>query len=150
MRHGPLGNIHRGQGRVLALLKIKPEISQKEMAQILDMRPQSLGELLEKLERNGYITREHSAEDHRIMNVKLTEAGKELLEQNTEQSFSEDLFNRLNEEEKSQLNDFLDRIIATLKEKFAEEGLEFPSLHHPKLKGSRFGKKRGGCSKQEE
>ncbi|NLZ93688.1 MAG: MarR family transcriptional regulator [Firmicutes bacterium] len=150
MQHGPMGNIHRGQGRILALLKIKPEISQKELSNILDMRPQSLGELLEKLERNGYITREPSTKDHRIMNVKLTEAGKELSNQKIEQSFTEDLFSRLNEEERSQLSVYLDRIIATLKEKFEEEGLEFHPPYHPKFKRSRSTKKKNGCIKQEE
>ena len=73
--HGPAGDPHRGQGRVMALLKMRPEISQKELAYLLDIRPQSLGELLAKLERNGYIERSASEEDRRGMNIRLTEAG---------------------------------------------------------------------------
>ena len=45
---------YRGQGRVLKLLRLKPEMSQREMAEILGIRPQSLGETLSKLEAAGY------------------------------------------------------------------------------------------------
>ena len=50
-------NPHRGQGRVLSILKLKPEITQKELTYLLDMSKQALGELLKKLENCGYITR---------------------------------------------------------------------------------------------
>jgi DNA-binding MarR family transcriptional regulator len=50
---GGFHNPHRGQGRVLAALKIKPEISQKELTYLLNMSRQSLAELLSKLEKNG-------------------------------------------------------------------------------------------------
>ena len=58
------------------MLKLKPEISQKELSDLLDMRPQSLGELLGKLERNGYITRTPSERDQRVLIIRLTDAGK--------------------------------------------------------------------------
>ena len=44
--YGPMGDPRKGQGRVLAVLKLQPEISQKDLLYLLDMRPQSLGELL--------------------------------------------------------------------------------------------------------
>ncbi|MBS4534038.1 MarR family transcriptional regulator [Clostridium sp. D2Q-14] len=68
---GPMGNPHRGQGRVLSLLKIQPEITQKELTYLLDMRPQSLGELLARLEQNGYITCTTSEKDRRSIDIKL-------------------------------------------------------------------------------
>ena len=52
---GRSSNPYRGQGRVLAILKMKPEISQKELTYLLNMSKQSLAELLAKLERSGYI-----------------------------------------------------------------------------------------------
>jgi len=55
---GPFEDPHRGQGRILALLKVKPEISQRELSYLLDIRNQSLSELLTKLEKAGYISRE--------------------------------------------------------------------------------------------
>jgi hypothetical protein len=35
---GPFADPHRGQGRVLALLKLNPEISQKDRSNILNIR----------------------------------------------------------------------------------------------------------------
>ena len=78
-KFGPSGDPHRGQGRVLKILKLQPEISQKELGYLLDMRNQSLGELLVKLEKSGAITREPSEEDRRSMNIRLTAAGADLV-----------------------------------------------------------------------
>ncbi|MDR3108048.1 MAG: winged helix DNA-binding protein [Bifidobacteriaceae bacterium] len=72
----PWGDPRKGQGRVLALLKIKPEISQRELTYLLDMSRQASAELLAKLERQGLIERTTSARDRRAVIVKLTEAGQ--------------------------------------------------------------------------
>lgn len=119
--HG--GNPHRGQGRVLALLKLKPEITQKELTFLLNMRNQSLGELLVKLERSGYIERTPSETDRRVMNVKLTEAGAEAAEQ-AEQNQQDDgkLFESFTEEEREQFGGYLDRLIAELEKQMEGEG----------------------------
>ncbi|MDQ7092330.1 MarR family transcriptional regulator [Desulfosporosinus sp. PR] len=135
--HGPLGDPHRGQGRVLALLKLKPEISQKELSEILDIRSQSLGELLAKLERNGYITRTPSPTDRRVMNVHLTEAGRESSAQKEQHADIEALFDCLNEEEQATLSDYLSRIILALEQQYAgEPEAEFQG--HPPFEGRGF------------
>ncbi|MCL1835733.1 MAG: MarR family transcriptional regulator [Oscillospiraceae bacterium] len=67
---------HRGQGRVLSILRMKPEISQKELTYLLGMSKQSLAELLSKLEKSGYITRVPSDEDKRVVTIRLTEEGR--------------------------------------------------------------------------
>ena len=117
--HGPMGDPRKGQGRVLAVLKMQPEISQKDLLFLLDMRPQSLGELLTKLEKNGYITRTQSETDRRIMNIKLTKEGTEAT---TEQEFSFDkLFECLSEEEQMNLSIYLSRIIETIEAQLGDE-----------------------------
>ena len=63
MGAGKAHNPHRGQGRVLAILKMKPEISQRDLTYLLGMSKQSIAQLLDKLEKSGYITREPSEED---------------------------------------------------------------------------------------
>lgn len=110
-----LGDPCRGQSRVLSLLKAHPEISQKDLASMLDIRSQSLGELLMKLERNGYITRDPSDADRRSMRVRLTPEGAEAanrLEKSI--SGSAKLFDCLNSEEKAKLISHLDRLIDAL------------------------------------
>lgn len=112
-------NPRRGQGRVLSILKMKPEISQKELTYLLDMSKQALAELLAKLEKNGYIAREPSAEDRRVSNVKITPEGLEAAE-----SMSEDpqdmasLLDCLNEEELEAFGVYLARILESFEEKF--------------------------------
>lgn len=120
-QHGPMGDPRKGQGRVLAILKLKPEISQKDLSYLLDMRPQSLGELLSKLEKNGFITRTPSETDRRVMNIKLTKEGSEA----TEQEFSFDkLFECLKEEEQKNLGGYLDRIIETIEAQLGDDSSE--------------------------
>lgn len=118
------GDIHRGQGRVLALLKMKPGITQKELSYLLDIRSQSMGELLAKLEKNGYITRAQSEEDKRVMNITLTEAGIKAAEQAADmQKDSDKIFDFLSDEEKEQLSGLLAKIISELQKQPGGEGM---------------------------
>lgn len=111
-----------GQGRVLGVLKSRPGVSQKELARLLDMRPQSVGEILGKLERNGYLTRSANALDQRMLCVSLTPEGmlaadcmrRGMLE-------STKLFDCLRQEEKEDLGQYLARIIQELERDAALE-----------------------------
>jgi len=112
---GPFANPHRGQGRILAILKMQPEISQKDLSYLLDMRNQSLSELLTKLEKAGFITRTQSEIDRRVMNIKLTEEGKAAADQAEQQKEDTDqIFEVLSEDERKNLSDYLSRFIAEL------------------------------------
>jgi DNA-binding MarR family transcriptional regulator len=117
---GPMGAPYQGQGRILALLKLKPEISQKELSTIIDIRSQSLGELLAKLENQGYMTRTPSTEDRRVMNISLTEAGKAAAEQGSEPENLESFFDCLSEAEQATLSDYLGRLIKRLRDQLSE------------------------------
>ncbi len=127
-RHGPMADPHRGQGRVLALLKMRPEISQKDLSYLLDIRPQSLGELLAKLERGGYITRTPSDTDNRVMNITLTEAGLAATEQQAEDGA--DLFAELNAEEQGILSSYLGRVIEGMEKVIGDVPQHGPHGHH--------------------
>ena len=105
---GPFADTSRGQGRILAMLKIQPEIATKELAYLLGIRQQSLNELLNKLEKNGYVERKPSENDKRVMIVHLTEKGEQL--QQPEADY-QSIFNCLLPEELQQLSQYLDRII---------------------------------------
>ncbi len=105
---GPFADTSRGQGRILAMLKIQPEIATKELAYLLGIRQQSLNELLNKLGKNGYVERKPSENDKRVMIVHLTEKGKQLQQPETDY---QSIFNCLLPEELQQLSQYLDRII---------------------------------------
>lgn len=118
--HGGHADPHRGQGRVLSILKIKPDISQKDLGYLLDMRSQSLGELLMKLEKSGYITRTPSEEDRRVMNIHLTELGTAAAGQaEKRQSDNCRLFDCLSAEEQTNLSDYLKRVIQRMDHEMA-------------------------------
>jgi len=144
--HGPMGAPYQGQGRILALLKLKPEISQRELSTILDIRSQSLGELLAKLENQGYITRTPSAEDRRVMNISLTEAGKAAAEQKTEPADLESFFDCLTEEEQTTFSAYLGRLIKTLKDQMTSGEPESERHTYGDFREGRMGREfhRGG------
>jgi DNA-binding MarR family transcriptional regulator len=113
--HEHCGDPYRGQGRVLSILKMQPDISQKDIGFILDMRNQSLSELLMKLERSGYITRTPSEKDRRVMDIHLTELGMAAAEQTEKrQHYGRQIFDCLTPEEQDNLSDYLKRIITQM------------------------------------
>lgn len=112
--HGPFADTSRGQGRVLALLKIQPEISTRDLAYLLNIRQQSLNELLNRLEKGGYVERKPSAADKRVLMVQLTEKGKAVQQPKTDYT---DIFDCLEEAEQKTFSAYLDRIIAALEQK---------------------------------
>lgn len=130
---------HRGQGRVLALLKMTPEISQKDLTFVLGMRPQSVGELLQKMEDKEWITREVSEDDRRVMIVRLTESGKEAADKLDEKpALDEELFAQFSDEEKAEFVRLINKLLEELNTKMEEEpeasggghGFEGEDHHH--------------------
>lgn len=122
---GGAHNPHRGQGRVLAILKLKPEISQKELTYLLNMSKQSLAELLAKLEKSGYITREQSEDDPRSKIIKLTEAGARTAgDMDDAVSDTGKILECLTDEELNNLSGYLARIIKRYEEQFPDDDYE--------------------------
>lgn len=110
----PWRDPRQGQGRVLALLKLKPEITQRELTFLLGLTRQSSAELLNKLEQQGLIVRQSSADDRRVVTVRLTEAGQAADQQLDRPTVSDDLLDCLDNAEVTQLADYLARIIDRL------------------------------------
>ena len=110
--NGPMADTTRGQGRILAVLKLRDGISTKDLSYLLGVRVSSLNELLSKLEKGGYVTREPSEQDKRVMLVKLTEKGRD--ERQPEPLDFGHIFSCLSDEEQNIFGEYLDRIIAAL------------------------------------
>ena len=125
---GHLGRMHnplRGQGRALTLLKMKPEISQRELTYLLNMSKQAVAELMAKLEKSGYITREPSEADKRSMTIKLTEEGAKVGTYSDDNSFeTTKVFDCLDDDELAAFSDYLGRIIKQYEEQFPGEDFE--------------------------
>lgn len=76
MQRSPHPTIFRGQGRIVATIFHHPGSSQREIAKLARIKPGSLTEVLERLEKGGYVTRSRDPQDRRIIRVDLTERGK--------------------------------------------------------------------------
>lgn len=122
---GPMADPERGQGRLLSLLKLKDGVSTKDISHILGVRVSSLNELLAKLEKNGYIRREASEEDRRVMLNWLTDKGRQENE-NSEDTYK--IFGCLSEEERKNLAGYLERVAAALEKELGESSEEFEEM----------------------
>ena len=114
-------SITKGQGRLILLLKRKDGFSTKELSEILNISVTSLNETLNKLEQQNLIRKVPSPKDKRVLLVELTEDGKALEFKNHEDT---DIFDTLSEEEKENLNEYLNRLTLALHKKFKEENPE--------------------------
>lgn len=107
----------RGQGRILAALKLKDGIATRELAYVLGIRVPSLNEALSKLENAGYIVREPDPRDRRVQLITLTDSGRALTNQMGEgEPEGDNIFEVLTEQERANLNDYLDRLIVRMHE----------------------------------
>lgn len=116
---------YSGQGRVLKLLALNNPVAQKELAYVLGIRSQSLAELLTKMESKGLVSREPNPEDRRTSIVTLTSAGQAAareLKHNADEEL--DPFSTLSDNERSELDTILRKLIAGVEAKMSPS--EFP------------------------
>ena len=114
----PFGGMRAGQGRVLHILTLRSPMPQKELAYMLGVRPQSLSEVLGKLESAGFVERRRDDNDRRTFLVDITDKGRETASDVPE---TDDPFDVLTAEEQDQFGDMLDRVAAAVREKFPDD-----------------------------
>ena len=103
----PLQDTSRGQGRILAMLRLKSKITAKDLSYISGIRQQSLNETLQKLEKEGYIVRTPSPKDQRIILISLTKKGNEI---KPVQHNCLDVLDEFSDEELKQFISYIDRL----------------------------------------
>ena len=99
-------NLDRGQGYLLGVLLAHDGLTQSELSAELNIRPASLGELVSKLEQNGYVKRRVNENDKRVSNVYLMEEGRKIVNEIIIKARQEEvgfMFNGLSEDEQYQL-----------------------------------------------
>ena len=128
----------RGQGRILAALKLKDGIATRELAYVLGIRVPSLNEALSKLENPGHIVREPDPRDRRVQLITLTDSGRALTGQLGEgEPEGDNIFEVLTEQERANLNDYLDRLIVRMHE-------DLPDLEADRQEWERAARERMG------
>lgn len=65
-----------GQEKIIKLLELHPGVSQRELADLAKLKPASLTEAIERLERDGLIQRQRDQQDRRVIRVQLTKQGQ--------------------------------------------------------------------------
>ncbi|MFR4188501.1 MAG: MarR family winged helix-turn-helix transcriptional regulator, partial [Corynebacterium variabile] len=120
-RGGFRGEIRSGQGRVLGILALQSPLPQKNLAYMLGVRPQSLSELIAKLETAGLVTRERDENDRRSFLIELTETGREAASE-IDASTGEDPFDVLTDEERETWCTRTTKVTDALEEKYPEIG----------------------------
>lgn len=112
-----------GQGKILNILSSVEQINQKELQERLEIQAGSLSEILGKLEKHEWITKEKSEEDKRSVIIKITEKGKEALHLIEEEHKNQkDIFSVLDEEEEQKLKNILEKLRAALGDEEDGEG----------------------------
>lgn len=116
-----------GQQRVLAILAKEDGLVQSQLAEILDIRPSSLAELMKKMEKSGDVLRKEEPQDKRIKRVYLTEQGMKKAQKfsvgGTDQS--EAFFAGLTKEEQENFSEYLQKISAGWQEEVQKQARHF-------------------------
>lgn len=119
-RNGKTGsNNDNSRWRILKSIAREAGITQSKLAEILEIRPQSLTRVLNGLETEGYIIRERNSSDRRVIKLHLTEKGNEYCSDRKAdfQVRAVNIFSVLSDDEKNQLKSLLEKVITAEKGK---------------------------------
>jgi DNA-binding MarR family transcriptional regulator len=108
--------LFRGQPPVLFQLGKHKELTQSQLADMLEVTPATLTNILHRMEKTGLINRTRDAGDNRISRVTLTALGEERLAQAfaLSQRIEDRTFDSFSEDEKKTIRSFLQQIHTNL------------------------------------
>lgn len=134
IHNSPRPSSFRGQGRIVELIASHEGCAQRKLAALAQVKPGSLTEVLERLEKNQYIVRQRDEHDHRVIRVYLTKRGqgfhRKLVSQRAafarqllkDVSFQERLqFVQVVEKIRQQLHEHYGKAMSTTKERTADK-----------------------------
>lgn len=103
----------KGFGHILDLLVERDGVSQQQLADAVGIRPQSVSEAIAAMEAHGFIRREPSTADRRVMLIYVTEQGREYHQKVSEERriHAKKYFSALEDEEKQTLYALLEKLI---------------------------------------
>ena len=114
--HGPDNHKCRGFGHILDLLSQNDGLRQQQIAEMLDIRPQSASEAIANMEQAGLVRREADEQDRRSSRIYITPEGQqrqaELLARRVENARR--VLAPLTEEEKQTLLMLLEKVTNAL------------------------------------
>lgn len=110
--------LYPGQPRLLHTLTEEDGISQRSLAQKMNITPATLTRMLQRMEKNDLIIRRADEKDQRIILVHLTKFGRETLKKldALNEKAEHDLFGSLSEEDRETLSGYLGFILDRIHE----------------------------------
>ena len=108
-----MSTVTKGQGHVLSVVALHPQITQKELVDLLHIRAASVSELINKLLSKGLVRRRAGRSDHRKMMISLTPAGEYELKRY--KLLGAAMLADLTEEERVQLDLIISKLISSVK-----------------------------------
>jgi len=128
--------LHHAQGMILSRLWHDDGMSQRELAQTLQIAPPTASNTLQRMERAGWVERRRDAADQRMVRVYLTDKAKGLREE-VRASFLEldrEMGSALTEGEQETLRQSLWKVRRYLAAALEAEGQESPADAREKLR----------------
>lgn len=122
--------LHPGQVAVMKALDRKEGMSQRELADILHIKPPTVAVSIKRMEKNGFIERKPDEKDQRITRIYLTQYGKKINQEIVEllQKNEEELFQGFEEGEKYLFKRFFKQMIENLRMSMPKDVKE-PDVH---------------------
>ena len=77
---GRNGELRRGEYTVLALVQGNPDVTARQLARALAVKPPQIATWLDRLEQRGLVSRTRSERDARMQHVRLTRSGSTLVQ----------------------------------------------------------------------
>lgn len=105
-------DLNASQAGILFSLHQSSAMSQKELAESLNMTPPSITSTIQKMEKGGYIRRKADEKDQRVLRLSLTEKGESCIQsvKQVAEQMRKLIFYEMSEEEIQQFRKFLLRI----------------------------------------
>ncbi|MBQ9279499.1 MAG: MarR family transcriptional regulator [Clostridia bacterium] len=109
-------NLVNGQASLLSIIKENDGLSQNELANILNVKPSSMSERINKLEALGYINRIVDEDNLRMKRIFITTEGKKAAVQCKRilNEFEETLFAGFTKKDKRMLENYLQKMLQNL------------------------------------
>ncbi|MDR2075924.1 MAG: MarR family transcriptional regulator [Desulfovibrio sp.] len=114
--HHHYGHAEHAQMHVLALLRDRTSLNQRDLMEMLNVRSASLSEILGKLEHRGFIERARDEQDKRNFVITVTRQGAAAVAANEDvrRKSAEAFFASLSENERQRLAELLEKVIHAL------------------------------------
>ena len=107
-----------GYGRILDVLSESDGLSQREIAEMLDIRPQSASEAIASMESQGLVEKRANAQDKRSSLIYITRMGRDrqIALRNDRIENARRIFEPLTSDEKNTLLELLNKVATALEE----------------------------------